>query len=56
MLVRTLRPHFNEYGGAYAKAVGDEYDHSSPEALIERGVLEVVEVEQPKPAGKAKKA
>lgn len=43
MLVRTLKPHFNGYGEAYEKAVGDEYDHPSPSLLIQRGKLEPVD-------------
>jgi hypothetical protein len=39
MLVRVLKSHSNGYGKAYAKAVGDEYDHPAPTGLIKQGKL-----------------
>lgn len=51
MQVRTLREHSNAYGSSYGKAVGDTYDHPSPEVLIGRGIL--AEVKGPKSADTA---
>ena len=43
MLVRVLKAHSNGLGDKYEKAVGDEYDHPTPDLLIARGKLEAVD-------------
>lgn len=43
MLVRTLKAHANGYGESYFKAVGDEYEHSSPNGLIKRKRVEAAD-------------
>ena len=44
LTVKTLIPHHNAYGAAYAKGQGDEYPVPAAEAavLIDQGLVEVV--------------
>lgn len=44
LTVKTIADHFNAYGAAYAKAVGDEYQVPAAEAavLVDAGLIEVL--------------
>jgi hypothetical protein len=44
MMVRTLKPHSNQYG---AHSIGDEYEHRRPEADMAFGyVVDAAEAEE----------
>jgi hypothetical protein len=51
MKVKTLRKHDNAYGNKFEKEPGDEYDHPSPQGLIDQKLVAEV-----KPAAAAKEA
>lgn len=52
MLVKTLRPHGNQYGDAYQKRKGVIYDHPRPQAEISAKIVKEHKVrEKAKAAG-----
>lgn len=56
MLVKVTREHTNNYGKNYEKKVGDEYEHPSPEVLIEQKLVERVKGEKADVAAKPAKS
>lgn len=55
MNVTALRPHGNAYGKKYEKAVGDTYDHPSPQGLIDEKIVELASAANAKKAADDKK-
>lgn len=55
MNVTTLRPHGNAYGKKYEKAVGDTYNHPSPQGLIKEKIVELASEANAKKAAADKK-